>query len=112
MDIPYRTLGKATHHGMLVSDLMFEVPLDHAKPADEKLAVFARSVVDADKPDAGHPWLVFLQGGPGFPGPRPSTRSGWLKRALQEYRVLLLDSRGNGRSAKSFVLIDGMARFG
>ena len=46
-----------------------------------------------------HPWLVFLQGGPGFPGPRPSTRSGWLKRALQEYRVLLLDSRGNGQSS-------------
>jgi len=110
MDIPYRTLGKATHHGMLVSDLMFEVPLDHAKPADEKLAVFARSVVDADKPDAGHPWLVFLQGGPGFPGPRPSTRSGWLKRALQEYRVLLLDSRGNGRS--SVVLPQTLARRG
>jgi hypothetical protein len=44
------------------------------------------------------PWLVFLQGGPGFPGPRPYTRSGWVKRALQDYRVLLLDSRGNGGS--------------
>ena len=95
---------------MLVSDLEFEVPLDHARPAGEKLSVFARSIVDADKPDAGHPWLVFLQGGPGFPGPRPSRSSGWLKRALQEYRVLLLDSRGNGRS--SVVLPQTLARRG
>src|SRR4030095_774086 len=43
--------------------------------------------------------LVFLQGGPGFPGPRPLTKSGWVKRALDDYHVLLLDSRGNGRSS-------------
>ena len=96
---PYRTLGIATHHGMVATDLEFDVPLDHAKPTGETLSVFARSIVDADKPDANLPWLVFLQGGPGFPGPRPGSRSGWIKRALQEYRVLLLDSRGNGRSS-------------
>ena len=106
----YRTLGTATHHGMTAADLEFLVPLDHAEPGGEKLSVFARSIVDADKPDAGHPWLVFLQGGPGFAGPRPSSRSGWLKRALQEYRVLLLDSRGNGRS--SVVLPQTLARRG
>ena len=110
MDTPDRTLGTATHHGMLVSDLEFEAPLDHAKPAGEKLAVFRAPIVDADKPDARHPWLVFLQGGPGFPGPRPLTRSGWIKRALKEYRVLLLDSRGNGRS--SVVLPQTLARRG
>jgi len=106
----YRTLGTATHHGMTAADLEFLVPLDHAEPGGEKLSVFARSIVDADKPDAGHPWLVFLQGGPGSAGPRPSSRSGWLKRALQEYRVLLLDSRGNGRS--SVVLPQTLARRG
>ena len=95
---------------MLVADLEFQVPLDHDQPAGERISVFARSIVDADKPDAGHPWLVFLQGGPGFPGPRPSSRSGWLKRALQEYRVLLLDSRGNGQS--SVVLPQTLARRG
>ena len=110
IDKPYRTLGTATHHGMNVADLEFQVPLDHAKPAGERLPIFARSLIDADKPDANLPWLVFLQGGPGFPGPRPSTRSGWIKRALQEYRVLLLDSRGNGRS--SVVLPQTLSRRG
>ena len=81
---------------MIATDLEFDVPLDHATPDGEKLTVFARSIVDDDKPDSTAPWLVFLQGGPGFPGPRPFTRTGWLKRALADYRVLLLDSRGNG----------------
>ena len=50
------------------------------------------------KEDAELPWLVFFQGGPGFGASRPDTNSGWLKRALQEFRVLLLDGRGTGRS--------------
>jgi pimeloyl-ACP methyl ester carboxylesterase len=42
---------------------------------------------------------VFLQGGPGFEAPRPtSPPSGWIARALADYRVLLLDQRGTGRS--------------
>jgi pimeloyl-ACP methyl ester carboxylesterase len=53
---------------------------------------------------------VFLQGGPGFPGPRPLDKSGWLKRALDDYQVLLLDSRGNGRS--SVVLPQTLVRRG
>ncbi len=45
------------------------------------------------------PYLVFLQGGPGFEATRPtSPPSGWMKRALADYRVLLLDQRGTGRS--------------
>ena len=32
------------------------------------------------------------------PGPRPSGRDSWLNRALDSYRVLLLDQRGTGRS--------------
>ena len=95
---------------MNLTDLQFEAPLDHAKPVGEKLQIFARAVVDAEKPDAKYPWLVFLQGGPGFPGPRPLTPSGWIKRALKEYRVLLLDSRGNGRS--SVVLPQTLAQRG
>ena len=38
-------------------------------------------------------------GRPGFEATRPtSPPSGWMKRALAEYRVLLLDQRGTGRS--------------
>jgi pimeloyl-ACP methyl ester carboxylesterase len=45
------------------------------------------------------PYLIYLQGGPGFAAPRVSVTSGWVKRALKEYRVLLLDQRGTGRSS-------------
>nr|WP_239543468.1 alpha/beta fold hydrolase [Micromonospora terminaliae] len=41
---------------------------------------------------------MFLQGGPGGRSPRPVGRDGWLDRALDDYRVLLLDQRGTGRS--------------
>lgn len=89
-----------THHipGLVLTDHEFTVPLDHARPDGEQIVIFAREVVAPGKEDADLPWLVFFQGGPGFPAPRPEARSGWLKRALQEYRVLLLDDRGTGRS--------------
>jgi pimeloyl-ACP methyl ester carboxylesterase len=73
------------------------VPLDHACPAGERIEVFAREVTAAGG-GPGLPWLLFLQGGPGMPGPRPAGRDGWLGRALTDFRVLLLDSRGTGRS--------------
>ena len=95
--------------GMALREHDFEVPLDHAKPDGEKITVFAREVVSADKRDDTLPWLVFLQGGPGFGSPRPLTRSGWIKRALEEYRVLLLDDRGTGRSTP--VGYPSLARF-
>ena len=95
----FRTLATVRHHGMALSDLEFTVPLDHGQPGGEKLSVFARAVRHGEHATETRPWLVFLQGGPGYPGPRPTTYSGWLKRALDDYHVLLLDSRGNGRSS-------------
>jgi pimeloyl-ACP methyl ester carboxylesterase len=105
-----KTLATVRHHGMDLIDYEFEVPLDHERPSGEALTVFARAVKQAEKSDEPRPWLVFLQGGPGFPGPRPIDKSGWLKRALDDYHVLLLDSRGNGRS--SVVLPQTLARRG
>ena len=87
------------HHGMIVSDYEFQCPLDHAAPTGEQITVFARALVHRDKTGPERPWLLFLQGGPGFPGPRPMTNSGWIKKALDDYHILLLDSRGNGRSS-------------
>src|SRR5204862_3690014 len=83
--------------GTVLTDHVFTVPLDHADPAGPAIEVFAREVVAAAK--AGHrlPWLVFLQGGPGGASPRPAGRESWLDRALDDYRVLLLDQRGTGR---------------
>jgi pimeloyl-ACP methyl ester carboxylesterase len=83
--------------GAVLTDHVFTVPLDHARPDGAQIEIFGREVA---APDAGPlPWLVFLQGGPGFGGPRPHGRDSWLDRALADYRVLLLDQRGTGRSS-------------
>ncbi len=96
--------------GLVLTDHAFEVPLDQAQPGGEKLSVFAREVVASEKAGSDLPWLVFFQGGPGYPGPRPLGRTGWIKRAVEEYRVLLLDSRGTGRSEA--LLAQSLARRG
>lgn len=77
----------------------FDLPLNYNEPEKATIQVFAREVVDLAKDSQELPWLVYFQGGPGFPSPRVSGESGWLKRALQEYRVLLLDQRGTGNSS-------------
>jgi pimeloyl-ACP methyl ester carboxylesterase len=85
--------------GVVLTDHVFEVPLDHDRPGGERIGVFAREAVAAGDAGARLPWLLFLQGGPGFGGPRLSGRASWLDRALEDYRVLLLDQRGTGRSS-------------
>jgi pimeloyl-ACP methyl ester carboxylesterase len=85
--------------GTVLSDLSFTIPLDHARPGGEQIQIFAREVVAADQAEADLPWLVYLQGGPGFGALRPAGRESWLNRALNDYRVLLLDQRGTGRSS-------------
>jgi pimeloyl-ACP methyl ester carboxylesterase len=73
------------------------VPLNHSKPDGEKIMVFARELAAPDGLD--WPYLLFLQGGPGFEATRPTAPpSGWQKRAIADYRVLLVDQRGTGRS--------------
>ena len=88
------------HPGTVLTDHTFLVPLDHARPDGEQIEVFAREIVATDKADAGLPWLVFLQGGPGMAAGRMVGRQSWLDRALKDYRVLLLDQRGTGRSSR------------
>lgn len=76
------------------------VPLDHAHLDGEQITVFAREVADPDGRD--RPVLLFLQGGPGGESPRPvpaTETPGWLFRAVRDYRVMLLDQRGTGRSS-------------
>src|SRR6204780_1100137 len=87
------------HPGTVLTDHVFGVPLDHDRPDGELIEVYAREVVASDKADADLPWLLFLQGGPGFGAQRPTGRESWLDRALNDYRVLLLDQRGTGRSS-------------
>ena len=86
--------------GLILVEHEVEVPLDHDRPDGERITVFAREVADPDH--RSRPFLVFLQGGPGFEASRPTrhpSSPGWLDRALQDYRVLMLDQRGTGRSS-------------
>ena len=85
--------------GTVLTDLTFSVPLDHAAPDGRQIQLFGRAVEAADPPAADLPWLLFLQGGPGLGAGRPIGRDTWLDRALRNYRVLLLDQRGTGRSS-------------
>jgi pimeloyl-ACP methyl ester carboxylesterase len=85
--------------GTVLSDRTFGVPLDHAVPDGERIEVYAREVVATERAGDDLPWLLFLQGGPGMASPRPVGRESWLDRALRDYRVLLLDQRGTGRSS-------------
>ncbi len=93
---------------LLLTDHIFDLPLDYARPGAGRLSVFAREVVAPDRRQETLPWLLFLQGGPGHGAPRPTVADGWLKRALDRYRVLLLDQRGTGRSTP--VLSQTLAR--
>ncbi|MGY5014300.1 alpha/beta fold hydrolase [Streptomyces sp. 900105755] len=84
--------------GVVLTDRRFTVPLDHADPDGETVELYAREVVASGKADQELPWLLYLQGGPGFGANRFVGRQAWLDRALADYRVLLLDQRGTGRS--------------
>lgn len=92
--------------GAVLVEREHRLPLDHARPDGPAITVFTREVADPD--GAGKPYLLFLQGGPGFEATRPtSPPAGWIKRALRDYRVLLLDQRGTGRSTPVGSVIPG-----
>ncbi|MGW1895059.1 alpha/beta fold hydrolase [Streptomyces sp. NPDC002004] len=84
--------------GVVLTDRHFTVPLDHDDPAGETIELYAREAVAVSKAGKDLPWLVYLQGGPGFGANRFVGKQAWLGRALQDFRVLLLDQRGTGRS--------------
>ncbi|WP_069883601.1 alpha/beta fold hydrolase [Streptomyces luteocolor] len=84
--------------GVVFTDRRFDVPLDHDDPAGERIEVFAREAVSASPGGAERPWLVYLQGGPGLAATRFNGAESWLARALEDFRVLLLDQRGTGGS--------------
>ncbi|MAF66709.1 MAG: alpha/beta hydrolase [Planctomycetes bacterium] len=95
--------------GLGVVEHEFRVPLVHGAPERGELSLFAREIVARGGAVEDRPWLVFLQGGPGFESPRPPSRGGWIGRAVAEYRVLLLDQRGTGRSSRACT--QSLARF-
>ncbi|MGW0734871.1 alpha/beta fold hydrolase [Streptomyces sp. NPDC002851] len=86
--------------GVVLTDHRFTVPLDHARPDGETIELYAREAVAADRADRADelPWLLYLEGGPGCGARRFVGTQAWLGRAVEEFRVLLLDQRGTGRS--------------
>ena len=78
--------------GAVLTEREHTVPLVHADPSRGMIRVFTRELAAPD--EVARPYLVFLQGGPGFEATRPATPpSGWMARALADFRVLLLDQR-------------------
>ncbi|HEV2999241.1 MAG TPA: alpha/beta fold hydrolase [Solirubrobacteraceae bacterium] len=84
--------------GIVAIEHRFDVPLRHDEPGGERIEVFAREVRAPRAADEDRPHLLFLQGGPGFPAPRPTGADGWIATALEEFHVVLLDQRGTGLS--------------
>ncbi|RUP50190.1 Alpha/Beta hydrolase protein [Jimgerdemannia flammicorona] len=76
---------------------------DHVNsPTGKTILVFARHLVPIDKLGdvKKMPFLLYLQGGPGFECRFPSSaHGGWIKIAFDKgFQVLLLDQRGTGMS--------------
>lgn len=96
--------------GLELLDHEITVPLVHDQPDGRMLRVYAREVRRCGD-GVGRPALLFLQGGPGGESPRPTAAPAdpaWLNRALVDYRVLLLDQRGTGRSSPVGLPPDGV----
>ncbi|KAL2891143.1 Proline iminopeptidase [Ceratocystis lukuohia] len=92
---------------IVVSELSFKVPLDYASNSGDTITLFARAAVQCDKPvaetsakdaplNSPKPWIVYLEGGPGFGCPSPLTHP--IVTRMTEYRCLFLDYRGTGLS--------------
>lgn len=84
--------------GLTVREINLPVPLDHTNPNGSALNLFAR--IYSQCPEQNLPYLVYLQGGPGFEAPRATDPAApaWLKRAVKEFQVVMLDQRGTGQS--------------
>ncbi|RBQ87249.1 hypothetical protein VDGD_04283 [Verticillium dahliae] len=92
-----------------VSELFFEVPADYSNPPAGTLMLFGRSVTKHERPivplssaDAikadQKPWLVYLEGGPGFGNREPQDMPLTRLALTRGYQVLFLDYRGVGSS--------------
>ncbi|KAI9277403.1 Alpha/Beta hydrolase protein [Sporodiniella umbellata] len=91
--------------GAHVYERFFHVPLDYNnEQTSPKIRIFARHLVPLGLTDSMKtlPFMLYLQGGPGFECALPASgSSGWIKVAFEKgYQVLLLDQRGTGLSSQ------------
>lgn len=80
------------------NEYIFSVPLDYTNPGGRKIEIFAREVFKLENHQADV--LLYFQGGPGFPCTRDIENTAWIQQLLKQFRVVLLDQRGTGRSSK------------
>lgn len=74
-----------------------DVALNHDEPDGRMIEIFAREIWTAGNKTKDI--VVFLQGGPGFPAPRVGNSPPWIPEVLKDFRILLVDHRGTGRSS-------------
>jgi pimeloyl-ACP methyl ester carboxylesterase len=107
---PAKLLSSKTHvvpGQLLVTELFFQVPLDYADPSGASITLFARRAnkhevpifpSDDQLPPPPKPYLVYLQGGPGFGNREPQDHTLTRLALARGYQLLLLDHRGVGLS--------------
>ncbi|KAK9460599.1 Alpha/Beta hydrolase protein [Lipomyces oligophaga] len=104
---PFAIADTYAVQGLFVYEYTFSVNLDHNDSglSASKIKVFARRVVPPDEGDAKNPdkckrpYIVYLQGGPGFECEPPLSKSGRTKELLDRgYQILYVDQRGTGYS--------------
>ncbi|KAJ3980788.1 alpha/beta-hydrolase [Lentinula detonsa] len=100
------TMNLETYHNkeqIKVIERFFDLPLDYNDPSGEKIRVFARNLVPKNKAKTEEeekdlPYLVYLQGGPGFEVGLMGS-SGFAGEIHERgYQTLWLDPRGTGLS--------------
>lgn len=95
-----------------VTTLFFQVPLDYENPSAGSIQLYARRIIKNERPifppdddaastndrDVNKPYIIYLEGGPGFGNRSPSDHP--LTRAAipRGYQVLFIDHRGTGLS--------------
>ncbi|KAK5046364.1 hypothetical protein LTR84_008165 [Exophiala bonariae] len=110
---PATLLSSTTHQvpgKLLVTELFFSVPLDHANPdTSETLRIFCRCTEKFENPVGGRsakpkdaeqqlPFLVYIQGGPGFGSPPPQDFPVTKEVLDRGYKFISFDHRGMGLS--------------
>ncbi|KAF4456241.1 hypothetical protein F53441_1604 [Fusarium austroafricanum] len=120
LSIPQAELISSKSHilpGQLdVTELFFKVPLDYTDPDGPSITLFARRVKKHETPifppddeeaesnakyDNGEPpkpYMVYLEGGPGFGNREPQDHPLTRHALARGYQLLLLDHRGVGLS--------------
>ncbi|KFA61459.1 hypothetical protein S40285_03428 [Stachybotrys chlorohalonatus IBT 40285] len=105
---PAKLLGSRTHvvpGPLLITEHFFQVPLNYADPSAGSITLFGRRAVKRDvpifppdEPPVPKPYMVFLEGGPGFGNREPQDHTLTWPAVARGYQVLLLDHRGVGLS--------------